>query len=147
MKILIDSQQSVAEDIKRVLENAGYQVALASHGVSDDKRTGCNFLLTELSREANILKNGNIELDNNLHTLKRNKKTVRVTPLEFRIIGFFMAHTGEIITKDVLAAGCWPQKQEVSNNTIEVYIKRIRGKLGASSIRTIHSIGYQMDKK
>lgn len=149
MKILIDSDQPEANGIRLTLERDGYQVDVASNETKDiNDKSVYDFVLSDAkSKTKSVLRNGNIELDTSKHTLKRNKKTVRVTPLEFKVIEFFMRHQGEIIQKSELAKECWPQKQNVTNNTIEVYVKRIRGKLGASSIRTIHSIGYQMDKK
>lgn len=141
MRILLDTNQSDAEKVKQTLENAGYQVDSQDDGGEYD------FLIAAAPKSRKTLKNGNIELDKVSHTLKRNKKTIKMTPLEFRMVELFLEHPGEIVNKEMLATECWIKKPNVSGNTIEVYIKRIRDKLGASFVRTVHGVGYQMDKK
>lgn len=141
MRILLDTNQPEAEKVKQTLENAGYQVD------NEDDGGDYDFLIAAAPKSRKILKNGSIELDKVSHVLKRNKKVVRMTPLEFRIVELFLEHPGEIVNKELLASKCWVKKPNVSGNTIEVYIKRIRDKLGASSVRTVHGVGYQMDKK
>lgn len=146
MKVLIAS--SKPDEIRGVLENAGFTVdTIAPDQLNIASQKDYDFVVLDAAPAGELLKNGNIELDAEKHIIRRNKRTIKATPLEFKIIAFFLEHRGKIVSKNDLAVGCWDDPSKVSYNTIEVYIKRIRAKLGASSIRTLHGIGYQMDKK
>ncbi|MDR3298353.1 MAG: response regulator transcription factor [Candidatus Nomurabacteria bacterium] len=149
MNILIASDNlEIVGEISKVFEAAGYNVdKITAKELDLAKQENYDLVLIDPELPVKILKSGNIELDIKAHAVRRNKKLLKITPLEFKIIQFFIENNGKIITKDELIAGCWRAESKVSYNTIDVYVKKLRAKLGVSLIRTIHGVGYQMEKK
>ncbi len=74
-------------------------------------------------------------------------KEVNLTSLEYRILLLLFQNLNRIITRDVLINRIWDiSGKYVEDNTLTVYIKRIREKLGSDIIKTIKGIGYRVDK-
>jgi DNA-binding response OmpR family regulator len=69
----------------------------------------------------------------------------RLTGTEFRLLRRLMAHPGEVISKRELTAHAYPDDAERDSNVIEVYIHRLRRKLGDNSIETRRGQGYRFN--
>ena len=65
-----------------------------------------------------------------------------LTPVEFRLLRCFMLHPGKILTKAYLAESVYESELEHDSNVIEVYINRLRRKLGDALIATRRGQGY-----
>ncbi len=103
-----------------------------------------------------ILKRTNtkiLEFDNLIMNLDSNKiminnKEVEVTLLDFKILELLINNVGKIITRDKLSNLIYDHTGNfVEENTLNVYIKRIRDKLGIDFIKTIRKVGYIIEKK
>jgi len=74
--------------------------------------------------------------------------SVRLTPTEFRILGALAAQPDGAVARRDLVRAAWPDGAVVHDNTIDVYLARIRRKLrsipGAPSIATVHGVGYRL---
>lgn len=88
----------------------------------------------------------------NIHTAKvyRGNEEVILTAMEYKLLLIFIQHRGENITRQQILSGIWDEAGEyVNDNTLSVYIKRLRKKLGDSEesqlIQTVRGIGYRMD--
>ena len=71
-----------------------------------------------------------------------------LTSLEYRILLLLFQNLNRIVTRDILIDRIWDiSGKYVNDNTLTVYIKRIREKLGNDNIiKTIKGIGYRVDK-
>lgn len=71
-----------------------------------------------------------------------------MTSLEYRILLLLFQNLNRIVTRDILIDRIWDiSGKYVNDNTLTVYIKRIRKKLGDEDvIKTIKGIGYRVDK-
>ena len=71
-----------------------------------------------------------------------------LTPTEFRLLGALAAREGRAVTRTELVGTAWPHGAIVQDNTLDVYIARLRRKLGAlpdsPEIRTVHGRGYRL---
>lgn len=66
-----------------------------------------------------------------------------LTGTEFRLLRYFMLHPGKILSKSRLAEHVYEYDDERDSNVIEVYINRLRSKLGKEYIETLRGQGYR----
>ncbi len=78
------------------------------------------------------------------------KATVAGTPVdltasELKLLTYFMHRPGRIISQGELTERLYALEESAESNTIEVYISRLRRKLGRDVITTVRGLGYRMD--
>lgn len=77
----------------------------------------------------------------------KNKEEVLFTPLEYKILLMFFNNKNKIITRDQILDKIYDLSGNfVNDNTLTVYIKRIREKVGEDVIKTVKGIGYRVDE-
>jgi DNA-binding response OmpR family regulator len=79
-----------------------------------------------------------------LGTVTVSGKPVDLTAQEFRILNYFMHRKGRVISQSDLIEHLYPHEAERDPNTIEVYIARLRKKLGRDLIKTQRGLGYRL---
>jgi two-component system OmpR family response regulator len=89
-----------------------------------------------------------LRLDPVSHSLTVAEQEAALTPTEFRVLGALLERGGEVVRRrDLIRAG-WPDGAIVHDNTLDVYIRRLRKKLGELSataqIATVHRVGYRL---
>ncbi|MGF7160240.1 two-component system OmpR family response regulator [Rhodoligotrophos appendicifer] len=67
---------------------------------------------------------------------------VKVTSLEYRLLAYLMHHKGRVVSRTELVEHLYDQDFDRDSNTIEVFIGRLRKKIGNDMIRTIRGLGY-----
>jgi two-component system OmpR family response regulator len=70
---------------------------------------------------------------------------VKLTSHEFRVLSYLMHHSGRVVSQAELTEHIYAQSFDRDSNTVEVFIARLRRKLGASFIETVRGLGYRMD--
>jgi two-component system response regulator MprA len=87
-------------------------------------------------------------LDPGRHSLRHGDREASLTPTEFRILAALAAAPGDVVRHATLIAAAWPDGAVVHDNTLHVYLGRIRRKLGevgsAAEIDTVRSVGYRL---
>ena len=69
---------------------------------------------------------------------------VKLTALEYKLLSYLMHHSDEIISRTVLTEHIYDQDFDRDSNTIEVFVNRIRKKLGINIIQTKRGLGYRL---
>ena len=69
---------------------------------------------------------------------------VALTAHEFKLLSYLMHHQGEIISRSELVEHIYDQDFDRDSNTVEVFIGRLRRKLGADVIKTVRGQGYRL---
>ena len=69
---------------------------------------------------------------------------VKLTSHEFRVISYLMHHAGRVVSRTELTEHIYAQDFDRDSNTVEVFIARLRRKLGPSLIETVRGLGYRM---
>ncbi|GAA3377461.1 response regulator transcription factor [Streptomyces sannanensis] len=73
---------------------------------------------------------------------------VALTPTEFRLLAAFMAAPGDIVRRRQLVRAGWPEGAQVSDNTLDQYLSRLRRKLREAgselTIGTVRGIGHRL---
>jgi two-component system response regulator MprA len=89
-----------------------------------------------------------LRLDPVRHALASGESEVLLTPTEFRMLAVLLAHPGEAVRRRELVRAGWTHGAIVRENTLDVYVARIRRKLedldGAPEIATVHGVGYRI---
>ena len=87
---------------------------------------------------------GGVELDPRLARVTHDGTPVKLTSHEFRVLSYLMHHRTRVISQSELTEHIYSQDFERDSNTVEVFIARLRRKLGASIIETVRGLGYRM---
>ena len=69
---------------------------------------------------------------------------VKLTGHEFRVLSYLMHHSQRIVSQSELTEHIYSQDFDRDSNTVEVFIARLRRKLGPAFIETVRSLGYRM---
>jgi two-component system OmpR family response regulator len=69
---------------------------------------------------------------------------VKLTSHEFRVLSYLMHQRGRVVSQRELVEHIYAQDFERDSNTVEVFVARLRRKLGASLIETVRGLGYRV---
>jgi two-component system response regulator MprA len=98
---------------------------------------------------ASVIEAGSLLLDPVAHGVTCGDERVDLTPTEFRLLAALAAQPGENLTRRRLIGTAWPDGAIVHDNTLDVYLARLRRKLracpGAPQIVTVHRVGYRLE--
>lgn len=97
----------------------------------------------------NILRIQDVEIHIESMKVIRNNKEIPLTSLEFKLFLMLCENANRVVTRETILDKIWDESSNyVNDNTLTVYIKRIREKIGSDSIiKTIKGIGYRVDKE
>ena len=91
---------------------------------------------------ADVLECGPVRLDARAARVSVSGSPVKVTALEYRLLAYLMHHAGRVVSRTELIEHLYDQDFDRDSNTIEVFVGRLRRKLGVDVIRTIRGLGY-----
>jgi two-component system OmpR family response regulator len=95
---------------------------------------------------APLLQCGAIVLDPRLARVTVNGTLVHLTSHEFRVLSYLMHHRGRIVSQGELTEHIYALDADRDSNTLEVFIARLRKKVGAGAIATVRGAGYRMER-
>ncbi len=105
-----------------------------------------NAVLRRRGSKADQIKCGELTLNEKTSTVQMNDKNIALSALEYKILRLLMLNSGNIVKRERLLDEIWDFAGNIVNdNTLTVYIKRIREKIGDTKIQTIKGIGYKME--
>ncbi len=90
------------------------------------------------------LRSGGVRLDPRLARVTLDDVPVKLTSHEFRVLSYLMHHRGRIVPQAELIEHIYAQNYDRDSNTVEVFIARLRRKLGAPFIETVRGLGYRI---
>jgi two-component system OmpR family response regulator len=88
------------------------------------------------------LRAGPVVLDPRLARATVNGVPVRLTSQEFRVLSYLMHHGSRLVSQGELAEHLYGSEVDRGSNTVEVFIGRLRRKLGPNLIETVRGLGY-----
>ena len=90
----------------------------------------------------------NITYDLNKMSVYKDDKIINLTTLELKILGLLFTNINKVVTRDKIIDSIWEWTgNDVNDNTVTVYMKRIREKLDSDIIITLKGMGYRIDEK
>ena len=100
------------------------------------------------NRKKNIIKIKDITCDIDKMCIYKNNKEIPFSSLELKILMLLFTNLNKVITREYIIEKIWDWTgNDVYDNTVTVYMKRIRQKLGADIITTVKGVGYRIDEK
>lgn len=102
-------------------------------------------ILREKNNEINIK---DIKFNFDKMEIYKNNEKINMTSLEIKILNLLFENLNKVVTREYLIECIWNWTgNDVNDNTITVYLKRIRKKIGNDIIITVKGIGYRIDEK
>ena len=89
---------------------------------------------------------GPVTLDSANGKVVVDGKAIKLTSLEFRLLNYLMLHSGKVVSRTELVEHLYDQDFDRDSNTIEVFVGRLRKKLGVDVLQTIRGMGYTMSE-
>ena len=147
-------------------------VMLTARGEEDDKVRGLNtgaddyivkpYSIKELMARASaamrrggadvgkdVLIYDKIKMDMTRHLVTVDNHTVRLGPLEFKLLRVFMKAPGRVFSRDQLLEKVWNESMDIETRTVDVHVGRLRKQLRSASdqnyLRTVRGFGYSLD--
>jgi two-component system OmpR family response regulator len=91
-----------------------------------------------------LLAVGDLELDPAAHTAALGGEPLELTAKEFAILEYLMRHPGVVLTRRRLIDHVWDYTYQGDSNVVDVYIRRLRAKLGEATVETVRGVGYRL---
>ncbi|MGE0023342.1 MAG: response regulator transcription factor [Hyphomicrobium sp.] len=89
---------------------------------------------------------GPIEVDQAARRVWRDGEEQALTAREWAVLECFLGRLGTIVSKARIEEALYDFGAEIESNAVEVYVSRLRKKLGSEAIRTLRGLGYRMDR-
>ncbi|HXU30805.1 MAG TPA: response regulator transcription factor [Thermoanaerobaculia bacterium] len=90
------------------------------------------------------LRHGALVLDPRTSQVALDGQPVKLTGHELRVLSYLMHHPGRVVSQTELVEHIYAQSFDRDSNTVEVFIARLRRKLGAGTIETVRGLGYRI---
>ena len=87
---------------------------------------------------------GDLRLDPRAAKASVDGEPLRLTSLEYRLLHYMMMHQERVINRTELVEHLYDQDFDRDSNTIEVFVGRLRKKIGADRIETVRGLGYRL---
>jgi two-component system, OmpR family, response regulator len=87
---------------------------------------------------------GGVLLDTRTARVTLNGEAVKLTGHEFRVLSYLMHHHDRVVSQGELSEHIYSHDLDRDSNTVEVFVARLRRKLGAGLIETVRGIGYRL---
>lgn len=102
-----------------------------------------------LSRRPNkikseIVKIKDLELDTKNQEVKKGGNLIQLSKKEYQLLEYLIKNKGKIVSKDNIISHVWNYEAEILPNTVEVFVKYLRNKIGNNVIKTIRGFGYKI---
>ena len=88
---------------------------------------------------------GPLRIDTRAARVTLDGNPVKLTSLEYRLLAYLAHHKGKVVSRTELVEHLYDQDFDRDSNTIEVFVGRLRKKLGAGLIQTVRGLGYSLD--
>ncbi|MBU6207036.1 MAG: response regulator transcription factor [Alphaproteobacteria bacterium] len=90
---------------------------------------------------------GDVRLDARSGRVTLAGEPVKMTAQEYKLLSYLLHHKGKVVSRTELIEHIYDQDFDRDSNTIEVFVTRIRKKLGPDVITTIRGLGYSLDDR
>ncbi len=94
------------------------------------------------------LEMGDLVVDPATHTVKREGRSIDLTPKEFALLEFLLYHPNQVVTREMIEQHIWNYDFESESNVIDVYVRRLRRKIddpfATKLLTTVRGVGYRL---
>lgn len=106
--------------------------------------------ILEVKKEENVYTIGGLELNENTVTVSVDGNSIKITPLEFKILALLMKNPGRVFSAEEIYEKVWNERA-VNTDTIMVHIRNIREKIEVNPkepnyLKVVWGVGYKIEK-
>lgn len=95
--------------------------------------------------QSQVLEAERLKLDTKSYEVTLNNKHLQLSSKEYALLEYLLRHKGKIVSKEQILNNVWNYESNVLPNSVEVYIKHLRNKIGKPDlITTIRGFGYKI---
>lgn len=98
--------------------------------------------------DGNKLTVGDLELDPKSLEVKRQGRSITLTPLEYKLLHYLMANQGRVLTRDMILNRVWLYSPEIESRVVDIYIGYLRKKIDAAFdpklLQSVRGFGYMI---
>ena len=91
-----------------------------------------------------VLEVGDLRLDPARREVRRGEAAIDLSAKEFALLETLMRRPGEVLSRLELIEHAWDFAYETRSNVVDVYVRRLRRKLGDGAIETVRGVGYRL---
>ena len=100
---------------------------------------------TVIETETLTTEAGGIFIDKERHSITKDGIEINVPRKEFALLSLLMSKPGKVFTREVILSKIWGEDVVVGDRTIDVHIRKLRGKFGENLIKTVKGFGYKFE--
>jgi DNA-binding response OmpR family regulator len=155
---LLRALRAEGDTVPVIITTAQDQIAVRIEGLNSgaDDYLVKPFDLSELSARINAVARryaassapdialGGVSIDLGRRTILANGEAITLTAREWAVLERLIRHLGAIVTKAEIEDSLYQFGAEIESNAVEVYVSRLRKKLGRDFIGTVRGLGYQV---
>lgn len=95
--------------------------------------------------EISVLETKYLKLDQKTQEVKSGNSFVQLSKKEYQLLEYLMKNKNRVVSKDDIISHVWDYEADILPNTVEVFVKYLRNKLGKDIIKTIRGFGYKIN--
>lgn len=143
--IILTARDSVVEKVNNI--DAGADDYLTKPFVFAELLSRVRALLRRSSfNQSNILRIGDLELDQITQQVRRGGKRIELTAKEYALLQYLMVNSHRVLSRTMIVEHVWDQSFDGATNIVDVYVRYLRNKVDGLSerklIRTVRGFGY-----
>ena len=96
------------------------------------------------AEEPTRLSSGPLELDLRSRTISVDGVQHELSSREFTLAETFLRHPGQVLSREQLLEMVWGYSFDPGSNLVDVYVRYLRAKMGAETIKTVRGVGYRL---
>lgn len=140
MPIIILTAKDSVTDIVQGL-NLGADDYMTKPFIADEFLARIKARLRKQGTTENILQVADLELDSKTMEVRRQGKTIQLTPQEFKLLQYLMSNKGRILTREMILSRIWLYSSDVETRVVDVYIGYLRKKVDSlHNKKLLHSV-------
>ncbi|GAA4626372.1 response regulator transcription factor [Cellulomonas oligotrophica] len=101
-------------------------------------------LRTDPADEPTVLRAGDLALDVRSRRVSVDGRDVDLSAREYGLLEAFLRHPGQVLSREQLLSQVWGYDFDPSSNVVDVYVRYLRGKVGADRVETVRGMGYRL---
>src|SRR5204863_8945169 len=91
-----------------------------------------------------VIRAGEVEIDTRGHRVIRGQSEVPLTSKDYALLEYLARNAGRVVGREEIAEHGWDERYDPFSNVIDVYVNRLRKKVGSELIVTRRSEGYML---
>ena len=120
------------------------QAAIALGKFAEPAAVDPLFALAERDGADPVLRHGAVSLDLKTRRVSVGERSMDLSAREFALAEQFLRHPEQVLSREQLLSRVWGFDFDPGSNVVDVYVRYLRGKIGADRIETVRGMGYRL---